>query len=108
MYADTVTRSMRAAIDETERRRRIQSAYNEANGITPQTVRKRVHDVIEIGRKATAEETRMPSAKKKLSASEREKLIASMTADMKKAAARLDFERAAYLRDRIRELREAK
>ncbi len=108
MYADTVTKSMRAAIGETERRRKIQSAYNEANGITPQTVRKRVRDVIEIGRKAAPEETKIPSAKKKLSKTEREKLIASLTADMKQAASRLDFERAAYLRDRIRELRETK
>ncbi len=108
MYADTVTRSMRAAIGETERRRRIQSAYNEAHGITPQTVRKRVRDVIEIGKKAAAAEAKLPSAKKKLSAAEREKLIASLTADMKQAASRLDFERAAYLRDRIRELRETK
>ena len=108
MYADTVTKSMRAAIGETERRRKIQSAYNKENGITPQTVRKRVRDVIEIGRKAASQETRLPSAKKKLTRDEREKLIASLSADMRQAASRLDFERAAYLRDRIRELRETK
>jgi excinuclease ABC subunit B len=108
MYADTVTRSMKAAIDETSRRRRIQSEYNERNGITPQTVRKRVHEVIEIGRKAAASETKLPSAKAKLSRTEREKLIANLTSEMKSAAAKLDFERAAYLRDRIRELRETK
>ncbi len=108
MYADVVTRSMRAAIDETARRRRIQSEYNERNGITPQTVRKRVHEVIEIGRRAAASEVRLPSAKKKLTKAEREKLIASLTSEMKSAAAKLDFERAAFLRDRIREIRETK
>jgi excinuclease ABC subunit B len=108
MYADTITRSMKAAIDETARRRRIQSEYNEKNGITPQTVRKRVHEVIEIGRKAAASETKIPSAKTKLTKTEREKLIASLTSEMREAAAKLDFERAAYLRDRIREIRETK
>ena len=108
MYADTVTRSMQRTIDETARRRRIQSEYNEKNGITPMTVRKRVHEVIEIGRRAAEGEVKLPSAKKKLTKGEREKLIASLTGEMKGAAAKLDFERAAFLRDRIRELRETK
>ena len=108
MYADTITRSMQRTIDETARRRRIQSEYNEKNGITPQTVRKRVHEVIEIGRRAAEGEVKLPSAKKKLTKGEREKLIASLTSEMKGAAAKLDFERAAYLRDRIRELKETK
>ena len=108
MYADTITRSMQRTIDETARRRRIQSEYNEKNGITPQTVRKRVHEVIEIGRRAAEGEVKLPSAKKRLTKGEREKLIASLTSEMKGAAAKLDFERAAYLRDRIRELKETK
>ena len=108
MYADTVTRSMQRTIDETARRRRIQSEYNEKNGITPQTVRKRVHEVIEIGRRAAESEVKLPSAKKRLTKGEREKLIASLTSEMKSAAAKLDFERAAFLRDRIRELKETK
>ncbi|MBR6545584.1 MAG: excinuclease ABC subunit UvrB [Clostridia bacterium] len=108
MYADTITRSMQRTIDETARRRRIQSEYNEKNGITPQTVRKRVHEVIEIGRRAAEGEVKLPSAKKRLTKGEREKLIASLTSEMKGAAAKLDFERAAFLRDRIRELKETK
>ena len=108
MYADTITRSMQRTIDETARRRRIQSEYNEKNGITPMTVRKRVHEVIEIGRRAAEGEVKLPSAKKRLTKGEREKLIASLTSEMKGAAAKLDFERAAFLRDRIRELKETK
>ncbi len=108
MYADVMTRSMKAAINETNRRRGIQSAYNEAHGITPKTVEKRVRDVIEIGRRESREMTKLPSAKKKLSAPERERLIAELTAEMKDAAAKLDFERAAFLRDKIKELRTRK
>jgi excinuclease ABC subunit B len=101
MYADTVTRSMRAAIDETYRRREIQTRYNEENGITPQTVSKAVRAVIEIGQKKAEDAVRIPSAKKKLTKPEREKLIVALTAEMKAAAKLLDFERAAYLRDQI-------
>ncbi len=108
MYADTITRSMRAAIDETNRRRAIQTAYNEKHGITPQSVSKAVRDVIEIGKKAAESEVRMPSARKKLTKNEREDLIRRMTQEMQDCARRLDFERAAYLRDKIRELRETK
>ena len=102
MYADTVTGSMRRAIDETERRRKIQMQYNEENGITPESVRKKVAEVIEIGKKAP------DAAKKKLSKLERERMIEQLTEQMKDAAKRLEFEQAAYLRDRIKELRNGK
>ena len=99
MYADTVTRSMRGAIDETNRRREIQMRYNDENGITPASIRKKVADVIEIGKKVK------PESDKKLTRLEREKLIEKLTAEMKDAAKRLEFEQAAYIRDRIKELR---
>ncbi len=108
LYADTMTRSMRRAIDETNRRRAIQQAYNEANGITPQTVAKAVRDIIEIGKKEAEKQTRLPSSKKKMSPDERESLIFSLTREMQECAAKLDFERAAYLRDKIKELRTTK
>ena len=100
MYADTITRSMRGAIDETNRRREIQMRYNDENGITPASIRKKVADVIEIGKKVK------PESDKKLSRLEREKLIEKLTTEMKDAAKRLEFEQAAYIRDRIKELRE--
>ena len=109
MYADTVTRSMRGAILETNRRRAIQDAYNKENGITPRTVVKAVRDVIEIA--ATDEKGKRGKAKltdRKLTKTEREKLIAEMTAEMKKAAQHLEFEKAAFLRDEIKKLREGK
>jgi len=100
MYADRITDSMRAAIDETERRRKIQMAYNEKHGITPESVRKKVADVIEIGRKAKPEQETG-----KLTKLQRERRIAELTEEMREAARTLEFERAAYLRDRIKELR---
>ena len=103
LYADVETRSIRAALSETRRRRAVQTAYNEEHGVVPQSVTKAVRDVIELGQKP--KET--PKTKKKLSAAEKERLIASMTADMRRAAQRLDFERAAALRDQIKELRES-
>ena len=99
MYADTVTRSMRGAIDETNRRRDIQMRYNEEHGITPTTIRKHVADIIEIGKKAK------PEADKKLTKLERERMIAKLTEEMRDAAKRLEFEQAAFIRDRIKELR---
>ena len=107
MYADTVTRSMRGAIDETNRRRKIQMAYNEKNGIVPKTVVKDIRDIIEIG-KATSDGTAKRGKAKKLTTKEREKQIAELTAQMKRAAKNLEFEQAAYLRDQIAELRKGK
>jgi len=100
MYADSVTRSIEKAITETERRRKIQFEYNEKNGIIPQTIKKNVRNVIEI---STKEETEK-STQKKLSTKEKHQLIEKMTADMKNAAKLLEFEHAAYLRDKIKEL----
>ena len=105
MYADTVTRSMKAAIDETARRRAIQAEYNERNGITPKSVRKAVRDLIEIGKKEGAPRKEKP---KRLSGEAKEKYLAELSAEMKRAAQRLEFERAAYLRDKIKELRTQK
>lgn len=105
MYADTVTKSMRAAIGETERRRAIQMKYNEEHGITPQTVKKSVRDLIEIGLGKAKEEKLADAPKKKLSAGEKASLAEELTKQMKEAAKQLDFERAAYLRDRIAALR---
>ena len=103
MYADTVTRSMRGAIDETERRRKIQMAFNEAHGITPRSVRKKVADVIEIGKKTKGEKKG-----EKLTPAERARLIEKLTEEMKEASRMLEFEKAAFLRDRIRDLRTTK
>jgi excinuclease ABC subunit B len=106
MYADTVTRSMEKAIGETNRRRKIQDDYNKAHGIIPQTVVKSVRDIIEIGK--AADEAAVKKGKKKLTATEREKLIDTLTAEMKEAAKKLEFEQAAFLRDKIKQLREEK
>ena len=103
MYADTITRSMRGAIDETNRRRAIQMAYNEQNGITPRSVEKKVADIIEIGKK-----TKGGEKKEKLTPVERAKLIEKLTEEMKEASRMLEFEKAAFLRDRIRDLRTTK
>ena len=112
MYADQITRSMRAAIAETERRRAIQDQYNRENGIIPKTVVKGVRDVIEIGVSEEQENRRRrggeESTPRKLTASERESMIELLTKEMKDAARRLEFEQAAFLRDRIQKLREGK
>ncbi|MBQ4540773.1 MAG: excinuclease ABC subunit UvrB, partial [Alistipes sp.] len=89
MYADTVTRSMKGAIEETERRRSIQDAYNKANGIEPKTIVKGVADVISLGGKSKKEAA---AEKKKLSKPEREKLIEQLTTEMRQAAQKLEFE----------------
>ena len=102
MYADEVTRSMRVAIEETNRRRAIQQKYNEENGIVPKTIIKGVYDVINLGKKEDKKK------KGKLTKEEKEKLIAELTREMKSASAKLEFEKAAYLRDRIKELKSTK
>ncbi len=102
MYADTITDSMRRAIDETERRRSIQEKYNKEHNIVPHTIKKDVRAVIEI---ASSKEINAAKGKKKMDAKEKDALIEKLTAEMKKAASQLDFERAAYLRDSIAKIR---
>ena len=103
MYADEITPSMRAAMDETERRRRIQDAYNQEHGIVPKTIIKGVREVLEISK--PAEETGGKGKKRKLTAQERTAEIARLEKEMKEASKLLEFEYAAVLRDRIIELR---
>ena len=103
MYADSVTPSMERAITETERRRAIQQRYNEENGIVPKTIIKDVYDIIEIGKKVEGEK---PVSK--MSKMEREAEIRRLTNEMKQAAKILEFEHAAYLRDKIEKLRRGK
>ena len=103
---------MKAAILETERRRAIQDRYNQENGITPKTVVKGVRDIIEIGVSEEADSKRRKGGERgtdrKLSATERASLIDLLTKEMKDAARRLEFEQAAFLRDRIQKLRDGK
>ena len=101
MYADEVTGSMERAITETNRRRAIQMAYNQAHGITPKTIQKDVRDVIEI---TTKTEVEKKTSRKNLRGKEKQELIEQLRAQMKEAAKLLEFEHAAYLRDKIREL----
>lgn len=105
MYADQMTDSMKKAIQETERRRKIQMAYNEEHGITPQTVKKAVRDLISISKKVAAEELQFEKDPESMSQKELEKLIKDVTKQMKKAAADLNFEAAAELRDKLIELK---
>ena len=99
MYADTVTPSMERAISETLRRRGIQEAYNEAHGIKPQTIKKDVRDIIEITDKKS-----LDAAGRKMTAKERKVMIEKLTREMKEAARMLEFEHAAFIRDKIKEL----
>ena len=105
MYADTMTDSMRNAIDETNRRRTIQQKYNEEHGITPQTIKKAVRDLISISKSIAKEEARFEKDPESMNRKELEKLIADIQKKMKKAAAELDFETAAELRDKMMELK---
>ena len=104
MYADTVTRSMENAIRETFRRREIQNDYNERHGIVPRTIKKDIREILEIS--THTDEELKPS--RRMSKKEREALITKLTAEMKQAAKILEFEHAAYLRDRIEKLRQGK
>ena len=106
MYADTVTDSMRMAIDETNRRREIQEAYNKEHGITPKTIHKAVRDLIRISKEVAQEEVRFEKDPESMSAAELEKLIGDIQKKMKKAAADLNFEAAAMLRDQMIELKQ--
>jgi excinuclease ABC subunit B len=102
MYADNVTKSMERAIDETLRRRAIQMKYNEAHGITPKTIVKDVRDILEISSK---EDTSDRKTFKKLAKPERDAIIAKLEKEMRAASKLLEFEQAAYLRDKIKDLR---
>ena len=106
MYADSVTPSMEAAIRETERRRSIQMRYNEEHNITPKTIVKKVSDVLEISTHKDDETAGKSGKKRRLSAAERKQMIEQLTREMKAAAKILEFEHAAYLRDKIKKLQE--
>ena len=99
MYADSVTPSMERAITETLRRREIQSKYNEEHNITPKTIKKDVRSVIEITSKDA-----LDGRKKRMTSKERRVMIEKLTREMKEAAKMLEFEHAAFLRDKIKEL----
>lgn len=105
MYADKITDSMRVAINETERRRAIQQAYNEEHGITPTTIKKSVRDLIAISKKVAQEELNFAKTPESMNRGELEKLIKEVEKKMKAAAADLNFEAAAELRDRMVDLR---
>ena len=101
MYADKITDSMRVAIDETERRRKLQQEYNEEHGITPTTIQKSVRDLIAISKKVAAEEMEFTKDPESMSRKELEKLIADIQKKMQKAATELNFEAAAEYRDKM-------
>ena len=101
MYADKITDSMRVAIDETERRRKIQQEYNEEHGITPTTIQKSVRDLIAISKKVAAEEMEFTKDPESMNRKELEKLIADIQKKMQKAATELNFEAAAEYRDKM-------
>ena len=108
MYADTITESMRFAVDETNRRRSVQDAYNKAHGITPQSIRKEVRDLIRISKKADKITNKLEKDYESMSTHELEELIAKLSKKMHTAAAELNFEKAAELRDEIAKIREYK
>ena len=105
MYAEKITDSMRVAIEETARRRQLQEAYNKEHGITPQTIKKAVRDLISISKQIAANEVVLEKDPESMSRKELEKLIADVEKQMRKAAADLDFETAAVLRDKMVELK---
>ena len=106
MYADNMTDSMRNAISETNRRRSIQQKYNEEHGITPTTIKKAVRDLISVTKEITQKEMQFEKDPESMSKEELMKLIAKVEKQMRKAAAELDFENAAYLRDQIIDLKQ--
>ena len=106
MYADVVTDSMRVALDETNRRREIQMKYNEAHGITPQTIKKAVRELISISKVIAKEEMQFEKDPESMNRKELEKLIGEVQKKMQKAAADLNFEAAAELRDKMVELKQ--
>ena len=101
MYADVMTDSMRLAIDETKRRRALQEAYNKEHGITPTTIQKAVRDLISISKEVAKTEEKMEKDPESMSREELEKLIGQVQKQMKAAAAELNFEMAAELRDKM-------
>ena len=105
MYADTITDSMKAALEETNRRREIQMKYNEEHGITPQTIKKAVRDLISISKVIAKEEMQFEKDPESMSRRELEKLVGEVQKKMQKAAADLNFEAAAELRDKMIELK---
>ena len=106
MYADNMTDSMKTAIEETNRRRGIQQAYNEEHGITPQTIQKAVRDLISVSKAIAKDEMRLEKDPESMSDQELDALIAKVEKSMKKAATELDFETAAELRDKMKELKQ--
>ena len=105
MYADSITDSMRLCIDETERRRKIQQEYNTEHGITPQTIKKAVRDLISISKSVAKSDYEFQKDPESMDISELRKLIDRVEKQMRKAAAELDFESAAQLRDKMVELK---
>ena len=105
MYADKITDSMRVAIDETERRRRIQQEYNKAHGITPKTIQKSVRELISVSKKVAKEEMNFKKDPESMNKSELTKLVAEIQKKMESAAADLNFEAAAEYRDKMVELK---
>lgn len=106
MYADVMTDSMKMAIEETNRRRKIQQQYNEEHGITPQTIQKSVRDLISVSKKIASDEMKFEKDPESMSKKELEKTIADVTKHMQRAAAELDFETAALLRDKMISLKQ--
>ena len=105
MYADTMTDSMKRAIDETNRRRELQQKYNEEHGITPQTIKKAVRDLISISKAAEASDEDFRKDPESMDAKELGKLAKELEKKMRQAAAELNFEEAAKLRDRMKEVK---
>ena len=108
MYADKITHSMERAISETNRRRKIQNEYNLANGITPKSIVKGVRDLINIGMQDGEKVSKRGKSTSKMTKKEREELIEKLTVEMRDAARHLEFEKAAFLRDKIAEIRSTK